>query len=108
MSVVKFVKTVPPKVGDLLKRLTTEYRHPQEGDVEPLLMEERNRLPQETIRLYVIWGDWKDLDLRERSEIIMDAYEDAKGRHEALKVTFAMGLTKEEAQRMKITYQQEA
>jgi hypothetical protein len=37
-----------------------------------------------------------------RSRIILDAYNEAKGEQEALKVTAAMGLTREEATRLGI------
>ena len=40
-----------------------------------------------------------------RSETIMDASEEVLGVEESLKVTVAMGLTKEEAKRLNIRYE---
>lgn len=104
MSKVEFVQKLNPKAQDLVDRLTQEYLQPSEGEVEPLLMELDDKRHHGTIHLYVIWQDWKHLDLRERSEIIMDAYEAARGPESALRVTIAMGLTREEADRMGINY----
>jgi hypothetical protein len=57
------------------------------------------------IHLYVIWNDWGGLTLRERSEIIMDAYKEVKGDQAVLNVSVAMGLKAEEAKRMGIEYE---
>jgi hypothetical protein len=48
----------------------------------------------------VIWDDWGDLSLQERSEIIMNAYIRAKGQQAGLRISVAMGLTSTEAKRM--------
>ena len=53
----------------------------------------------------MIWDDWSDLDQVERSEIIMDAFEDRYGKDRACNVTVALGLTPAEAERMGIGYQ---
>jgi hypothetical protein len=104
MSKVEFVQKQNPKTHHLVARLAAEYRNPVEGEVEPLLMEFDDTRHHGTIHLYVIWQDWKPLDLRERSEVIMEAFEDARGPEQALRVSVAMGLTREEADRMGIKY----
>jgi hypothetical protein len=53
----------------------------------------------------VIWSDWGDFNQQERSEIIMDAYEEARGSDLVSLVTVAMGLTPTEAERMGIEYE---
>ncbi|WP_165373280.1 hypothetical protein [Sorangium cellulosum] len=55
------------------------------------------------MHIYVIWDDWGTLGQQERSEIIMDAYEEAQGQQRALGVAVAMGLTRAEGQRMGVS-----
>lgn len=92
-----------PEARELLRRLLEEWRNPQEDRSEPVIIEEggTGNLPT---HLYVVWGDWGNLDQRERSEIIMDAYEQVRGTDASLRVSVAMGLTSVEASRMGIEY----
>jgi hypothetical protein len=55
-----------------------------------------------TTHLYVIWEKWKGLEQIVRSRIILDAYTETEGDKEATKVTIAMGLTQDEADRLGI------
>ncbi len=103
MSYARIVHNISPLHHDLLRRLTKEWRDPQEGIKEPIIIEESER-QQAPTHLYVIWNEWSSLSQNDRSEIILDAYEQAKGRNFALNVTVAMGLTSQEAQRMGIEY----
>jgi hypothetical protein len=93
-----------PAIDALRQRLIDEWRNPQEQVPAPVIIEEAGTQNRPT-RLYVIWDDWTDLDQEERSEIIMDAYETVRGADKALQVTVAMGLTRREADRMKIEYE---
>lgn len=104
MALAKMVHRVPAKYRDLQERLTQEWRNPQEGTTEPIIIEEVG--PQEFVpaHLYVIWSEWASLEQTERSELITDSCEEVRGRDLALNVTVAMGLTPEEAQRMGIEY----
>jgi hypothetical protein len=92
-----------PKAPDLRLRLAEEWRHPNDTALEPVIIEEAGIANRPT-HLYVIWEEWGELNQQERSEIIMDAYEEVRGRDKALEVTVAMGLTPQEARRMNIDY----
>ncbi len=94
--------TRQPTVVDLERRLTDEFRTPnlQQG-VQPIIHAEPPE-PDPIKRLFVIWDDWAELDLKNRSEIIMNAFQSVYGLPTAAKVTIAMGLTSAEAERMGI------
>jgi hypothetical protein len=100
----RLVATQHPRTQELRLRLVDEWRNPREDDPKaPIIIEEDGRGVQPT-HLYVIWDDWADLTLQERSEIIMDAYEEVRGRDASLSVSVAMGVTGREAKRMGIAY----
>jgi hypothetical protein len=62
------------------------------------LEEVRKRGP---LHVYVVWSKWSKHGLLERSEVIMDAMEQAKGFEDDLnRVTLAMGATPDEWKRM--------
>lgn len=88
----------PQNAEELTAAIVHELRHPSKQN-EPEIIVEQAR-PGQPIHLYVIWDTWGDLSLQERSEIVMDAYEEAKGKKQSLLVTMAMGLTQTEAKRM--------
>ena len=92
-----------PAGQTLLNRLLSEWRQPAPGAQQPIIIEETaaQNLP---VHLYVVWDDWAPLGSIERSEIIMDAYEQLRGRGAAINVTVAMGLTPVEADRLGIRY----
>lgn len=106
MPLAKIVRRSDPKHQSLRERLVQEWTAPNSSDSEPVIIEEGSvSMGQNfTAHLYVIWSEWADLDQTERSEIIMDACEQVRGRDFALNVTVAMGLTTTEAQRMGIEY----
>jgi hypothetical protein len=82
--------------------LIDEWTHPKNKG-EPLIVIEGQQ--GQPTHIYVIWDAWGDLDLTERSEIIMDVVEHLPGKHrlpDTSLVTVAMGLTKKEARRMHI------
>ena len=86
----------------LQARLTQEFQAEDSEDYrQPLVAIEpvgdRNHL-------LVIWDAWRNLGQGERSRLIMDAYEAAKGREAALNASVAMGLTQEEAQRLGFSF----
>lgn len=96
-------RMVRPEVADLKAKLVAEWNHPQIGSNRPVIVFEKPTKIRAG-RIYVIWNDWKTLNQIERSEIIMDAYEEMFGLESSLDVTVAMGLTPVEAKRMGIRF----
>lgn len=97
-------RSIPAAAAQLEDELLQEWRHPDDSHEEPVIIEE-NGQPDRPVRLYVIWNAWGALSQIERSELIMDVYEKLRGEPEALRVTVAMGLTPDEAERLGIRYQ---
>ena len=103
MSFAKLTAFGTPKYQELEHRLAEEWRSPQSPPAEPFIIEDGN--PQEgPLSLYVIWNAWRDLDLIERSEIIVNACEQVRGRKFVLQVSSATGLTTAEAAQMHLQY----
>ena len=88
---------------ELKNELIKEWKNQNSTNDQPVILEEVQQ-PYPTIHLFVIWDDWKDMEQTERSEIILDAFKEIRGEQKALDVTVSMGLTTNEAQRMKIQY----
>ena len=98
----------------LRTRLTAEWRLPGTDPAsalngQPVLIEDRGTPgrfgERPSTHLYVIWDEWEALSQQERSEVIMDAYENTHELPEVIRVTVAMGLTATEAQRMGLRYE---
>jgi len=85
------------------QRLVEEINSPQPGTAEPIIILE-GQGQQPPTHLYVIWSEWGQLTQLERSEIVLDAYREAKGTTFASQLRVALGLTPEEAGRMGIEY----
>ncbi len=85
------------------QRLVEELKNPQPGTAEPIIILE-SQGQQTPTHLYVIWSEWGQLTQLERSEIVLDAYREAKGTSFASHLRVALGLTPEEAERMGIDY----
>lgn len=81
----------------LRAELQAELKHPKARGEPDIVIQ---RPYPGTTHLFVIWSTWGELEQMVRSRIILDAYERAKGRREADKVTVAMGLTPMEAERL--------
>ena len=104
MPVKKLIRSGPtPAARALLNRLVDEWQHPDPNATQPIIIEESGGQNQPT-HIYVVWDDWASLGSIERSEVIMDAYEEVRGRGGAINVTVAMGLTPAEADRLGIRY----
>lgn len=100
--------TEPPRTIEatrLLQQLVSEWDDPSQQDdpQTPVILVQR-RDSMNALHVYVVWDSWADMDQVERSEIIMDACEQHLGRDDTLKVTVAMGLTRDEATRMGIDF----
>ena len=100
------IPEIDPRSEDFRQRLLREWSGETQESSGPVIVETTDALrPQQApTHLYVFWDAWRDLSQRERSEIIMDVYEDVRGLAYARNVTIAMGLTLEEADRMKLRY----
>ena len=84
-------------------RLAEEFRSPPPVYIEPPIRIERQ--DHSFDHILVVWQDWAEMTTAERSQIIVNAYQQARGLDAALKITFAMGLTDLEKQRMGIMFQ---
>src|SRR4051794_18800016 len=99
MPVRQYSPVRPPSYDQLVDGLATEWGTPNMTATEPAILEEKDARG-ELAHIYVVWSDWADLDRQTRGEIIMDAAERVKPKDEVLKITIAMGLTPNEADRM--------
>jgi hypothetical protein len=86
----------------LLEQLLSEWRHPDTDHTEPVIIEESPGNDERTNHLYVVWSAWGNLTPLERSRLILQAYERYRGQALAADITMAMGLTPQEAERMKL------
>lgn len=106
MPVARLINQTPDAAEALRDRLEQEWRAPDPEARQPVLIEETvdpaNRAQR---RLIVIWDDWAYLSQLQRSEIIMDAYENTHPIEQVMQVTVAMGLTAQEAERMGLNYE---
>lgn len=82
-------------VDELVRHLKDEPNLPE----VPRIIEETVPLSP-SIRVYVLWDEWKSVRDVERSEIILEAYDKARGREDMLKISVASGLTPLEAQQL--------
>ena len=103
MSFAKLIEFGNFKYKELENRLSQEWQSPQSPPAEPFIIEDRTA-QQGPLNLYVIWNAWQDLDPIERSEIIVDACEQVRGRDFVLQVSSATGLTTAEAEQMHLQY----
>ncbi|MCX7045207.1 MAG: hypothetical protein NTX50_06970 [Candidatus Sumerlaeota bacterium] len=93
------LRTDVPEEAALLAELKAELENPKESGEPDIIIERPSPF---TTHLFVIWSKWKDLEQSIRSRIVMDAFEEVRGEEEMQKVTAAMGLTAEEADRLGI------
>lgn len=90
---------------ELLNRLIQELKQTPlaeapDSPVEPVVVEEQ--VPHsDVLHVYVRWERWREIeDDSERSAIILDAYEAARGKDVVDRIGVAMGVTRDEARRM--------
>jgi hypothetical protein len=92
-----------PQTKAFKERLVAEWKNPDNTATQPVILEKRGGTNQ-PVHVYVVWDDWAALSDVERSEVIMEAFEEHYGHAEAMNVTVAMGLTTAEADRLGIPY----
>lgn len=96
MPRVKIGFTESPRRVDatLVNQLVDELKAGRASG-QPFIYEET--FPTGKIRILVLWDEWKDLPLEERTNIILAAIEKSDGRDYRDKVALASGLTVPEA-----------
>ena len=82
-------------VDELVRHIRGEPNLPE----FPRIIEETVPLSP-SIRVHVLWDEWESVRDVERSEIVLEAYDRARGREEMLKISVASGLTPRDAQRL--------
>src|SRR4051812_42626238 len=103
MPVRQYNTTRPAQQTQLVDRLSQEWESPDPSATEPVILEERNS-KGEVVHVYVVWSDWSSMSREHRGEVIMDAAERVKPMSDVLKITIAMGLTPDEADRFGIKW----
>jgi hypothetical protein len=87
----------------LVDQLSQEWSHPDNAAAEPVILEESHTRGG-TTHVFVVWSAWGSIGREMRGEIIMDAAEKVKSQADVLKITVAMGLTPDEADRFGIQW----
>lgn len=106
MAIRKFQAKPPPaQYAQLVNSLVAAWRSNNASAAAPVIIIDDQQARGGFIRLWVVWDDWDGLDVRERSEIIMDAHEQVNPNATTPPVVSALGLTRKEADRMGIDYQ---
>ena len=87
--VAELVRHLKPAPDDLLPEF-------------PRIIEERVPLSR-ALRVLVLWDRWQSVREIERSEIILEAYDQARGREAMLQISVATGVTANEALQLGMT-----
>lgn len=91
----------------LIERLAQELRTeasqltadgPEINGDAPTIIEETGMLNK--LHVTVIWDAWRDLAGEQRGHVIMEAYERAKGPAAKFQIGLAMGLTRDQQERI--------
>ena len=92
MPRIKMAFVDQPRKSDqkFVERLVEELRAGRESG-QPFIYEQTFHTGK--VRALVIWDDWKDLTLEQRTNIITSAIEQADGRDYRARVALASGLT---------------
>jgi hypothetical protein len=103
MPVRQFQQRQSSEHEALADELAEEWLAPQSSKSEPVILEQT--VPgQGLAHVYVVWGKWAHLDLTKRSEIIMEAAERKFTGEEVDRISLALGLTPEQADRQGIVW----
>jgi hypothetical protein len=100
------VKRIPakqeehPELVKELVRVLNEDRTSGPPDDPSIVIEEIRH--SNSLHVTVIWDRWKAIDAEERGQVILNAVAKKWGEAEMLRVTMALGVTKEEASRLGI------
>lgn len=90
-----YASTKEGQYAELLTQLVHELRHPKASG-QPLILEDELRASRD-LQVYVIWDRLVELRFDRRSDLILDAYEEAFGIEHRDRILVALGLTVPEA-----------
>jgi len=97
MPVHKIRRNLSPQAFELRAALVAEWRSPRaDKSAEPVIYEV-DPGADEPLWLYVVWSRWKDVSPTDRSDVILDAFEEIRGKEELVRIAAAIGLTPAEA-----------
>jgi len=99
-------KPLPPESAEHVKFVAELAAELQRAD--PTGPEDAPRIVEEEqhggfFHVHVLWEAWKDVGHKERSRIIMDAYEKQRPA-DVVRITGALGLTHEDARRLGVKF----
>lgn len=105
MPVHKNIPELPANVRGLVDALAREIERDsaESTDASLPVIIENYEMDSDRFAVTVVWEAWKDIDLRMRGRLIMDAYKQAGGEPRMLLINRALGLTAAEAERLGIT-----
>lgn len=97
MAVIRTRAKPPHGRPDLVMELAKEIKanSQQRGAGIPDVYEEEQTFGSR-LHVIVVWDRWTDVPHVERGPIILDAYREAKGEREMLRITLPLGMTPEE------------
>ena len=90
----------PELVNDLAEEIR---RNQAEGPLDAPDITEKVMPYSDNIAVTVIWDKWLGIVPEMRGRIILDAYQEARGRDEMRKISVALGLTHCEAERVGVS-----
>ena len=94
MAVIRQTSRLPANKADLVKELAQEWKDETKAK-QPLIYE--NEISQtRSLHVLVVWDKWANIEDRERSAIILEAFQSAFPERGPV-ITIALGLTMEEA-----------
>jgi hypothetical protein len=102
MAIIERKLDLSPSSQALKVRLVKELESPNPGTEPFIILESEGS--KNPIYVYVVWSDWSTLEMDERTRIIMEAYEEARGAQACFEVVTFLGLTPQEAPRFGIDY----
>jgi len=96
------------EASELKEIIVHEWKNPTTEPDKPVIVIDEDAGRFGATHVTVIWDQWQGMTQRERAGIVMDACEEVLSNEELRDVTLAMGLTKDEADRMHIQYHEGA
>jgi hypothetical protein len=89
----------PDLVGELARVLREDKSEGPPDEPEVVIEQLKH---SDNLHVTVIWDKWVGIDPEERGGASLDAFAQAKGETEMLRITFALGVTRSEAQKLQV------